>query len=95
MKLLKQHDEEEVVIEEEMNDTIEVEKDVGEKRRSTMNAFVIRTNKGTSVTKKLKQTTMNSLAKSRIPACRKIMRCIYVESLPLSLVKKSLFQGGN
>jgi Protein of unknown function (DUF 659) len=35
---------------------------------------------------------MNTMVKSRIPACRKIMKCIYGCGLPLSLVKSSLFK---
>jgi Protein of unknown function (DUF 659) len=32
------------------------------------------------------------MAKDRVPACRKVMRCIYVDSLPLTLVKSPYFK---
>jgi hypothetical protein len=57
-----------------------------------MDEFVIRSDKGIGAKRKLKQITMNAMAKSRIPACRAIMRCIYVDGLPLTLVKSPFFK---
>jgi Protein of unknown function (DUF 659) len=57
-----------------------------------MDGFVIRFDKGSRSVKRLKQITMNAITKSRIPAYRAIMRMIYVESLPLSLVKSLYFK---
>jgi Protein of unknown function (DUF 659) len=47
---------------------------------------------GANAKKKLKQITINTMVKSRIPACKKIMKCIYGCGLPLSLVKSPLFK---
>jgi hypothetical protein len=82
-KLLKKY------LEEERGVDIEVEEgqSVDNRRRSMMDGFVIRSDKGVCAKRKLKQITMNAMTKSRIPACRAIMRCIYVDGLPLTLVK--------
>jgi hypothetical protein len=53
-KLLKKH------LEEEKNVDIEVE----DRRRSTMDGFVIRSDKRVGVKRKLKQITMNAMVKS-------------------------------
>jgi Protein of unknown function (DUF 659) len=91
-KLLKKHFEEgkgvEIVEDREEEDGQEVEN----KRRSTMDAYVVRMGGGANAKKKLKQITINTMVKSRIPACKKIMKCIYGCGLPLSLVKSPLFK---
>jgi Protein of unknown function (DUF 659) len=57
-----------------------------------MYGFVIRSDKEPRAAKRLKYITMNAMAKSRILTCHVIMRMIYVESLPLRLVKSLYFK---
>jgi NurA-like 5'-3' nuclease len=91
-KLLKKHFKEEKGVEIVEDREEEDEHGVENKRRSTMDAYVVQMGGGPNAKKKLKQITMNTMVKSRIPACRKIMKCIYDCGLPLSLVKSPLFK---
>jgi hypothetical protein len=90
--LLKKYFEEEKSVEIVEDREEEDGQKVENKRRPTMDAYVVRMGGGPNAKKKFKQIMMNTMVKRHILACRKIIKCIYSCGLPLSLVKSLLYK---